>query len=75
MRQHGGAVSVMKRGVSSSWNVAPSWDVAPEELAMDGEGAVQLTHGQEFVNEFLKGSYRGVMNLRALSFGIGEWSV
>ena len=31
---------------------------------MDGEGSVQLTLGQEFVNELLEGYFRGVMNGR-----------
>ena len=34
--------------------VAPKPDVAPEELLIHDEGAVQLTHGQEFNNELLE---------------------
>ena len=38
---------MMKRGASSSRDVASHWDAAPEEMAMDDEGSVQLTPGQE----------------------------
>ena len=50
----------MKRGSSSSWDVAHC--VAPDEVAMDDEGSVQKTFGQEFVNELLEGYFDGVMN-------------
>ena len=35
-------------------------------MAMDDEGSVQLTPGQEFVNELLEGYFRGVMNARKM---------
>ena len=55
----------MKRGSSSSWEVALHWDVAPEEVAVDDEGSQKLTPGQEeFVNELLEVYFRGVMNAR-----------
>ena len=55
----------MKRGASSSWEVALHWDVAPEEMAVDDEGSQKLAPGQEeFVNELLEVYFRGVMNAR-----------
>ena len=57
----------MKRGASSSWDVAAHWDVAPEEMAMDDEGSVQKTLGQEFVKVLLEVYFRGVMNAREVN--------
>ena len=52
----------MNCGSSSSWDAAPRCVVAPEVMAIDDEGSVQLTLGQEFVNELLEWYFRGVMN-------------